>query len=54
MPNSLNSRRVLKMVHLDQVDLQKTCPDVPNDFRVSSCDQESRLVFPLGLGTLKG
>ena len=41
MPNSLNSRRVLKMIHLDQVDLHKTCPDVPYDFRVSGCDQES-------------
>ena len=32
----------------------KTCPDVPNEFRVSGCKQESRLVIPLGLGKLMG
>ena len=32
----------------------KTCPDVPNDFRVRSCKQESRLIIPLGLGILMG
>ena len=34
--------------------LSKTCPDVPNKFRVSSCKQESRLIIPLGLGILMG
>ena len=32
----------------------KTCPDVPNEFRVSGCKQESRLIIPLGLGILMG
>ena len=32
MPNSLISLRKLRMVHLKQVDLQKTCPDVSNEF----------------------
>ena len=41
---SLNFRSVLMMVHLEQADLQKTCPDVPNEFRVSGSKQESRLI----------
>ena len=32
----------------------KTCPDAPNEFRVLGCKQESRLIFPLGLGILMG
>ena len=54
MPNSLNSRTTLRMVHLDQIDFQKTCPYVPYEFRVSGCMQESRLVIPLELGILMG
>ena len=54
MPNSLNFRRVLTMVHLEQVDLQKKCLDVPNEFRVASCKQESQLINPRGLGILMG
>ena len=42
------------MVHLEQVDLQETCPDVPCEFRVSGCKQDSRLVIPLGLEILRG
>ena len=42
------------MVHLEQVDLQKMCPVVPNEFRVAGCKQELRLIKPLGLGTLSG
>ena len=29
--------------------LSKTCPDVPDEFRVSSCKQESRLIIHLGI-----
>ena len=32
----------------------KTCPDVPNEFRVTGCKQKSRLIIPLGLGMLMG
>ena len=32
----------------------RTCPDVPNEFRVSSGKQESRLILPQGLGMLIG
>ena len=32
----------------------KTCHDVPNEFRVSGCMRESRLINPLGLGILMG
>ena len=30
------------------------CPDVPNEFRVSGCKQESRQIIPLGHGVLMG
>ena len=53
-PNSLNSRRVLRMVHLEQVRPSKTFPEVPDEFRVSGCEQESRIINPLGLGILMG
>ena len=32
----------------------KTCPEAPNEFRVSSSKQESQLIIPLGLGILLG
>ena len=54
MPNSLNSRRTLRMVHLEQVDLQKRFLMYPNEFCVSGCKQESRLIILLGLGILMG
>ena len=34
--------------------LTKTCPVVPNEFRVAGCKQDSRLIIPLGLGIIKG
>ena len=43
----------MTMVRQELVDLQKTSRDVPNEFRVSGCKQESRLITPLGLGTVK-
>ena len=42
------------MVHLEQVDLQKRVLNVPNEFRVSGCEQESRLINTLELGILLG
>ena len=34
--------------------LSKTFPEVPKEFRVSGCKQQSRPSMPLGLGTVKG
>ena len=38
--------RLLLVVHLEQIGLQKTFPDVPNEFRVPGCKQESRPMNP--------
>ena len=38
--------------YLEQVDLHKTCPDVPNEVRVAGCKQESQLSILIGLGIL--
>ena len=54
MPNSVHSRRELRMVLLEQVGFQKTFPGVRTVFRVSSGDPESRPSTVLGLGTFKG
>ena len=53
VPNSVNSRRELKMVLLEQVGFQ-TFPEELSVFRVSSGNPESRPSIPLGLGIIKG
>ena len=45
-------QRKLLVVHSVQIDFSKTFPDMPNEFRVSGCRQESRPSIPRGLGTL--
>ena len=54
MPNSVNFRRELRMVLLEQVDVQKTFPEVHTIFRVSNGNPESRHRISLGLGIIKG
>ena len=49
MPNSLNFRRDLRVVLLEQVGFQKRFFDVPILFRASCGSPESRLGIPLGL-----
>ena len=44
-PKTLNSRRVLRIVHFEQVDIQKRFLRYPNEFRASSCKQESRHII---------
>ena len=52
MPNSLNFRREPKVVLLDQAVVQKTFPEVPIVFRLSSGNPESRLRISLALGII--
>ena len=53
-PNSLNFPKSVDDGSPGAGRPSKTCSDVPNEFRVSSCKQESRLIIPLGLGILMG
>ena len=53
MPNSVNFRREVRMVLLEQVGFQ-TFPEVPLVFRVSNGNPGSRQSIPLGLGIIKG
>ena len=54
MPNSVNSRKELRMVLLEQVGFQKRFLKYPQFSRASSGKPESRLSIPLELGIIKG
>ena len=47
-------QRKQRAVHSGAGRSSKTFPDIPNEFRVPGCGQESRLSIPRGLGILIG